>query len=187
MVACLLLSTSLLSACSGVFNHQTILDIAKDKYQMGDTVESSVDKDDTARVFIAKDKSIKEVVEALKKEKQPDKISDFKDDKQVLVYEDYFVTLTKDDKNPKNTNIEVATYGFVRDNYRPSFFQGLMTFYLLDRLFGVNNWRGRQSARCGTGGCYQGYNKSGGHYKGAGSKPLFRSNTTRGGGPNAGK
>ncbi|TCP32075.1 uncharacterized protein DUF4247 [Scopulibacillus darangshiensis] len=188
MVFCLLISTCLLSACTGLFNKDTILDIVKDKYQIDDTVKSSVNQDDTAMIFLAKNQSIDDVSKALQKEKKPDRASNRVDNKKVLVYENYFVTLTKDDKDPKDTNIEVATYGFVRDNYRPSFFDGLLAYYILDNLFDVDDWHRKQGRRCyATNGCYQGYNHSGGHYKGPGSKPLFRSSSIRGGGPNAGK
>lgn len=184
----ILLSGTILSACSNPFSNRTILDVVKKHYTINDTVKSSVDSSDTARIFTAKNKSINQVKSVLTKEMKPSKVSDKANGKQALVYDNYIVTLTQDDKNPKNTNIEVATYGFVRDNYRPSFFQGLLTYYFLSHLFGVNNWASRQNSRCiQTNGCYRGYNQSGGRYKGPGSKPLFRSSTFRGGGPNAGK
>ncbi len=183
-----LLSAALLSACANPFSNQTILDVVKKHYEIDDTVKSSVDSSDKAQIFIAKNKTVSQVASALKKDMKPNKISEKANEKQALVYDKYIVTLTKNEKNPRNTNIEVATYGFVRDNYRPSFFQGLLTYYFLSHLFNVNDWAGRQNSRCiQTNGCYQGYNNSGGHYKGPGSKPLFRSSLFRGGGPNAGK
>ncbi|GGH86705.1 hypothetical protein JOD43_003672 [Pullulanibacillus pueri] len=184
-IAIILLLTLLISGCSGF--GRSILDVIKEKYQMSDTVKSSVDQEDTARLFTTK-QSIQEVEQTLRKEIKPDRESKLVNDKQVLVYDDYFVTLTKDEKDPKQTNIEVATYGFVRDNYHPSFFDGLLTYAVLNHLFGINNWANLQRQRCVTsGGCYQGYNKSGTHYKGPGSTPLFRSSLFRGGGPGEGK
>ncbi|MFC7393659.1 DUF4247 domain-containing protein [Scopulibacillus cellulosilyticus] len=187
MALSLFLSIFFLSACS-MFNNETILDIIQKKYETDDTVKSSVHSSDTDRVFIAKNKSINEVAESLEKAKKPKEISGKVDQKKVLVYDKYFVILTPDNKNASNTRIEVATYGFVRDNFQPSFFDHLLSFYLLDKLLGVHDWAYRQGHRCyETGGCYQGYNQSGGHYKGPGSKPLFRGSSFRGGGPDAGK
>ena len=184
-ITLIVILTLLLTACSGF--GRSILDVIQDRYQISDTVESSVDVDDTSKLFTTK-QSISEVEKTLTDEIKPERESEVVDGKQVLVYDDYFVTLSKDENNPDQTNIEVATYGFVRDNYRPSFFDGLLTYAILNQLFGVSNWSGLQGDRCNTsGGCYEGYNKSGGHYKGPGSFPIFRSSTTRGGGPGEGK
>jgi hypothetical protein len=185
MVLIILIASWVLSACSAF--SPSIADIVDGKYSVDDTVKSSVNSDDTAKIYIA-DQSMSEVAKTLKKAKSPNKITKAVDDKQVLVYDDYFVTLTPNKDDPSKTNIEVATYGFVRDNYQPSFFDGLLTYYMLDHLFGVNNWAYRQGSLCRSShGCYRGYTLSGGHYKGPTSKPLFRSSPFRGGGPSAGK
>lgn len=188
MVLFFFAATWVLSACSGFSAFSpSIAEIVDGKYSIDDTVKSSVDSDDAARIYVA-DQSMAEVANTLKKAKSPNKITKEVDKKQVLIYDDYIVILTPNKDDPNKTNIEVDTYGFVRDNYRPSFFDGLLTYYILDHLFGVNNWAGRQGNLCrSTNGCYGGYNASGGHYKGPTSTPLFRSSPIRGGGPSAGK
>jgi hypothetical protein len=163
-----------------------ISDRISEKYPLDDVVKSSTNADDTARVFLAKDQSISEVSSSIQKEVKPENSSEIKDKKQVLVYDEYFVTLTEDEENPENTVIEVATTGFVRDNYRPSFFDGLLAYYILDNIFDVDDWGRKQSKRCG-GSCYGGYSKSGGHYKGPTIPSTFRGSGNRGGGPGTGK
>ncbi|HEU5138975.1 MAG TPA: DUF4247 domain-containing protein [Bacillales bacterium] len=172
----------------------TIKDIVSEKYQMKDTVQSSIDQGDVARVYLAEGKSIDQVAKFLQGKKSPNRVSDQQDGKQVLVYDDYFVTLMEGKENPENTQLEVATYTFVRDNYQPSFFNGLFAAYILADLFDVDDWGRRQRFRCqnSVNGCYGGYVHSGGHYKGPRKTPSFRGSLSgsglfRGGGPNAGK
>ncbi|WLD94767.1 DUF4247 domain-containing protein [Alkalihalobacillus sp. AL-G] len=164
----------------------SILDIVSDKYPLEDVVESSTNPEDTARVFIAKDKSISKVSSFIQDKMEPGNASEIKDNKQVLVYNDYFVTLTTDENDPDNTVIEVASNGFVRDNYRPSFFNGFIAYYILDDILDVDDWGKRQSQRC-VGKCYRGYNQSGGSYKGPTTPSSFRGSGNRGGGPGSGK
>ncbi|WP_221563300.1 DUF4247 domain-containing protein [Alkalihalobacillus sp. TS-13] len=172
----------LLVACGSA----NVLDWIAEHYPLEDVVESSTDPDDVARLYVAKDKSIQEVSKAIKDQMEPENASEIKENKQILVYDDYFVTLTQDEDDPENTNIEVATDEFVRDNYRPGFFNGFIAYYILDRTFGVNDWRYKQDQRCG-GKCYEGYNKSGGNYKGPATPSSFRGSGNRGGGPGTGK
>src|SRR5690606_24018807 len=108
-------------------------------------------------------------------------------EKRVLIYDDYLVTVMEDENNPNNTLIEVANYGFVRDNYHPDFFDGMLTYFLLSQLFDVDDWADRQRARCRGDQCYKGYNASGGGYKGPVMTPGFRGANGRGGGPGMGK
>ncbi len=164
----------------------SILEIISDEYPLEDVVESSTNSEDTARVFVAKDKSISKVSSFIKDKKEPTNKSEIKDNKQILIYEDYFVTLTKDENDPDNTLIEVASDGFARDNYRPSFFSGFIAYYILDEVFDVDDWGKRQSQRC-AGKCYRGYNQSGGTYKGPTTPSSFRGSGNRGGGPGSGK
>ncbi|HEX6923245.1 MAG TPA: DUF4247 domain-containing protein [Bacillales bacterium] len=169
----------------------TIKDIVADKYPLKDTVQSSIDQGDVARVYLAKGKSIDDVAGFLQNKQSPNRISNQQEGKQVLVYDEYFVTLMESKDNPENTEIEVATYTFVRDNYQPSFFNGLFAAYILADLFDVDDWGRRQRFRCqhSVNGCYGGYVGSGGHYKGPRKVPSFRGSLSgfRGGGPNAGK
>lgn len=182
-ISVLLLLVLILAACGSVQN------IVADKYPVKDTVKSSTNADDAAKIYIAEGQSINDVSNYLKKQKEPKRASQKKDNKEVLVYDDYFVTMTESSQNPDNTEIEVADYAFVRDNYRPSFFEGLFAGYVLSNLFGVNNWAGRQSSRCASSinGCYGGYGQSGGRYKGPSRAPSFRGSMNRGGGIFSGK
>ncbi|WP_254901295.1 DUF4247 domain-containing protein [Tuberibacillus sp. Marseille-P3662] len=184
LLALCVLTATVLPGCSFGKN---ILDVAKDKYDLDDTVKSSVQREDETYIF-KPDQTIDQVSQTLSKEIKPERTSDTVDGKKVLVYDDYIVTLTKDDNN--KTNLEVATYGFVRDNYHPSFFEGLLAYSLLSNILGADDWARRQGQRCRSaigGSCYNGYAASGGHYKGPGSKPLFKSSPFRGGGLGAGK
>lgn len=167
----------------------SIQQLIADKYPLDDVVKSSTYADDTASIYVAEGKSLTDVSSEIQELRKPDNASEIKDNKQVLIYNDYIVTLTKDEDEPNNTLIEVASYGFVRDNYAPSFFDGYIAYMILDDILDVDDWGKRQKQRCigATGGCYQGYNLSGGSYKGPSSPSLFRGSTHRGGGPGAGK
>lgn len=184
--AVFLISTILLLIGCGM---NSILDIISDKYPLVDVVESSTNSEDTARVFAAENQDLSEVSSFIQNEKDPDNVSEIKDNKQVLIYDDYFITLTKDEDNEDQTLIEVASHGFVRDNYSPDFFDGLIAYYILSNLFDVDDWSRRQRDRCvsAANGCYQGYNASGGAYKGPSRPPSFRGSGVRGGGPGSGK
>jgi hypothetical protein len=185
-ISIFLLLVFVLAACGS-----SVDDVISDEYPLKDTVKSSTDPDDAATVYIAKGKSIDQVAQALEDKMEPNRISNRQDNKQVLIYDDYFVTLTQSKDNPNNTDIEVASYTFVRDNYQPSFFNGLFSGLLLSRLFNVPDWGRRQAYRCqqSMNGCYGGYTRSGGHYKGPTTPPSFRGSLSgfRGGGPGAGK
>jgi hypothetical protein len=160
-----------------------------DRYPLEDVVASSTNRDDTAQVFVAENESISDVSSYIQDERKPNNTSEVKDNKQILVYDDYFVTLTADEANPENTLIEVASTGFARDNYSPSFFEGYLAYRILDQIFDVADWRKRQNQRCITANnnaCYQGYGTSGGYYKGP-TAPTLRGPGVRGGGPGTGK
>lgn len=175
----------LLAGCGS----NSILDKISGKYPLQDVVESSTNSEDTATVFVAENEKLEDVSKAIQDMQDPNNASEIKDNKQVFIYDDYFVTLTTDEADPNNTLIEVASHGFARDNYSPGFFSGFFTYYLLDEIFDVDDWGKHQKARClgSTGGCYQGYNTSGGSYKGPTSPSIFRGSSHRGGGPGAGK
>ncbi|WP_261132023.1 DUF4247 domain-containing protein [Bacillus sp. Marseille-Q3570] len=172
----------LLVACGSA----SVLDWIAEHYPLEDVVESSTDPDDVARIYVGEQQTISEVSSQIQKDHQPEESSEIKEDKQILVYDDYFVTLTQDEDDPDNTLIEVASNEFARDNYRPGFFNGFIAYYILDRTFGVNDWRYKQDQRCGTK-CYGGYNHSGGNYKGPAVPSSFRGSGNRGGGPGTGK
>ncbi|MCA0171586.1 DUF4247 domain-containing protein [Bacillus sp. RAR_GA_16] len=172
----------LLSAC-GIT--KDIQEIVEDRYQLEDVVESSVDSSDVSKVYSAEE-DIPSVASYLQEQIKPNEVSELKDGKQILVYDDYIVTL--EDRNDDSTTVEVATVGFVRDNYRPSFFDGLLAYYILDEILDVDDWGKKQKNRClnATGNCYEGYGSTGGSYKGPTTIPSFRG-SSRGGGPGTGK
>ncbi|WP_226614651.1 DUF4247 domain-containing protein [Guptibacillus hwajinpoensis] len=173
----------LLSAC-GIT--KDILEIVEGRYQLEDVVASSVDSNDTSKVYLAEE-DIPSVATYLKEQIKPNEVSELKEGKQILVYDDYIVTLEESDE-PSNTLVEVATVGFVRDNYQPDFFDGLLAYYILDEILDVDDWGKKQKNRCqsASGNCYGGYGSTGGSYKGPATIPSFRG-SNRGGGPGTGK
>lgn len=175
----------LVSAC-GIT--KDIQEVVEDRYQLDDVVESSIDSGDVSRVYTAEGKDIPSVSSYLQEQIKPNEVSELKEGKQVLVYDDFIVSLTEGD-NDSNTLVEVATIGFVRDNYRPSFFDGLLAYYILDEILDVDDWGKKQKSRCNNslGNCYGGYKSTGGTYKGPSTIPSFRGSGSRGGGPGTGK
>jgi hypothetical protein len=162
-------------------------------YPLIDVVKSSANQQDVTRIFQVENKSIEEVAKELLEAvtKQPIEISENTGNKQVLVYERYFATLTTAPGNEANTLIEIATYGFVRDNYQPDFFDGLLVWWFLDEVLDVDDWGKKQKRRCASspGGCYGTYGSSGKGFKGPVGQPSLRggSSNVRGGGPGTGK
>jgi hypothetical protein len=190
----LLLSLSVLTACAaepGSSRPGEALNYMEKTYPLIDVVKSSAEEQDVSRVFRAEGSSIEEVATQIQSEvtDEPIEITDNTGEKQVIVYENYFVTLTSDPENPKDTLVEVAPYGFVRDNYDPDFFDGLMTYWFLSQLFDVNDWRAKQRDRCyyAPAGCYGSYGSTRGGYKGPIGQPSLRGGSVRGGGPGTGK
>ncbi|TLS39120.1 DUF4247 domain-containing protein [Pseudalkalibacillus caeni] len=183
----LLVAFVLLLAGCGIT--QDIREIIADRYTLEDTVKSSVDSNDAARIYAAEGKTIDDVSTYLQEQIKPNNASEKKDGKQILVYDETFVTLTEDEENPDDTLIEVASTGFVRDNYQPGFFNGFIAYYILDEILDVDDWGKRQKQRClqSGGNCYKGYNSSRGAYKGPSVPPSFRGSGSRGGGPGTGK
>jgi hypothetical protein len=197
---CVMLSFLLfLSACGSGVQGSTAGSIFKDgiaefintNYILHDVVTSKERSEDISEIFIAENKSIDEVATELQAHETPREISEKKNDKQVLVYNDSFIILTPDENNPENTMVEMATTNFVRDNYSPDFFDGLLVMWLLDDLLDVDDWGKNQRNKCYSNNddCYQGYGSSGGSYKHFGGSSTVRggTSTVRGGGPGTGK
>ncbi|BAC12897.1 hypothetical protein [Oceanobacillus iheyensis HTE831] len=106
---------------------------------------------------------------------QAEEISEVKDNQQIIIFNDTFVTLRKNEADQEVLLIEVADEEFVRRNYSPSFLGTYFSIRLLDSMFG-NNWNRNSN------GDYSGM----GSYGGSGG--IGRGNTTfRGGGPGTGK
>lgn len=181
-----------LAACgngSGSIFRDDIEDFISDNYQLYDTVSSTENSDDFSKIYLAENQEISNVSSTLQDHLEPTEMSELKDNKQILVYDDQFVTLTVSEDNSNDTLVEVAGEEFVRRHYRPSFFEGYLLASFLNNLFG-NNWsRDRnQACRVNPDLCYGGYNSSGG-FAGKSGTPSIRggSSSVRGGGPGTGK
>jgi hypothetical protein len=193
LLALILSFTLLLSACSSAYGglyQEGIAEHVNNEYFIYDTVSSVTDTSNFSEIYIAENQSIDEVIENLTTHQQPVEISEKKDGKQVLVYDNLFVIVTADEDNPSNTLIELANNDFVRNNYSPDFFDGLLLLWVLDDLLDVDDWGKKRKKLCQQNptNCYGGYVKSGGSFKGINKTPTLRgSSSVRGGGPGAGK
>jgi len=194
LLAFLLSFTLLLSACSstgGSLFRDGISEYVNNEYILFDTVNDATDTANFSEIYLAEDESIEQVASKLIAYQEPVETSELKEGKQVLVYDNLFVILTEDKDNSANTNIEVANKDFVRNNYSPSFFNGLFALWILDDILDVDDWGKKRKSQCkqNPSYCYDGYGSSSGSFKGINKTPTVRggSSTVRGGGPGAGK
>lgn len=118
--------------------------------------------------------------------KEPVEMSDFQEDRQILIYDSHFVTFKQAEEDPDSTIIEVASDQFVENNYSPNYFGGFFTFLLLNRMLGTNNWQNRRMEQCRNTRCYGGYSNSR-SYNPNGSSTQRGISGYRGGGPGTGK
>ncbi|WP_077303066.1 DUF4247 domain-containing protein [Virgibacillus pantothenticus] len=170
-----------------LFEHD-IAEFINQNYTFQDVVSSQENSSDISEIYIAEDKSIDEVVNELQEHEEPEKLSERSDNKQALIYDNLFVIVTEDEDNPENSTVEIAEQQFVRDNYNPSFFNGLFALWLLDEVLDVDDWGKKRQRKCkNSGDCYGGYQSSGGLYKKSSDSKSIRSSSVRGGGPGAGK
>lgn len=153
-------------------------DIIEANFGLMDVV--TVDSDN-AEVYATKRFELSELSSVLSSAIKPEKTSEVKDNQQILIYPDYFVTLKVSPDDTDALLIEVAGDEFVRRNYAPSFLGTYFAFRLLDNVLGVNNWNGKRSRECRSGSCYGGY--TGGGY----GTPNRGDTSFRGGGPGSGK
>ncbi|MFC7320322.1 DUF4247 domain-containing protein [Halobacillus campisalis] len=160
----------------------SIRSVIRDSFPLLDTVET--DEGDS-EIYMTQELTLPETAEQLENKINPEDISDREEGKQVLFYPNEFVILQESDEEPGLVLIEVASDEFVRNNYSPSFFQGLVAYSLLNSMLGSNNWASQRESSCrASGDCYGGYGMYGGSNSGSGS---FRGSTNRGGGPGSGK
>ena len=186
--------TLLLSACSsgsgGLFK-EDIVEYIGNEYIIYDTVSSATNSSNFSEIYIAENQAVGVVASNMIAHQQPNEISEKQDGKQVLIYENLFVIITEDEENPANSYIEVANDQFVKNNYNPSFFNGLFLLWVLDDVLDVDDWGKKRNIQCqqNPGNCYAGYGKSSGSFKGMNPIPTIRngSSSVRGGGPGAGK
>lgn len=135
-----------------------------------------------AYVYATRQFSVQELANLVAELKVPEEISEFKENRQILVYDDHFVTFQQAEENEDITLIEVASDEFVENNYSPNYFNGFFTFLLLNRMIGSNNWSNNRMERCRNTQCYGGYSNS----RSYNTNNRGMSNY-RGGGPGAGK
>ncbi|PAQ14598.1 hypothetical protein CD798_09920 [Bacillaceae bacterium SAOS 7] len=187
------LLTVLFAALIGVLSgcgNSNVEEYISEQYPLVDVVQSPSSENDNSYIYQAENQSVPEVAEELIGVEQPEEIGEYVNDKQVLIYDNHLIILTKDPNNDANSLIEVATEGFVRDYYRPGFFQGMLIGHVLTDMFG-KNWDNKQRNRCGPNrneDCYESYGSSGAGYYGSwGSGSSGRGATFRGGGPGEGK
>jgi len=189
-----LIFSLILSACSstsgGLFK-DGVAAFINNEYIIYDTVSSVENSDNFSEIYLAENQTIDDVTLNISSYEQPIEMSEKKDGKQVLVYDNLFVIITEDEDNQANTFIEVANNEFVRNNYSPDFFDGLFILWVLDDLLDVDDWGKKRKSQCNNNPeyCYDGYGGSGGSFKGINKTPTIRggSSSVRGGGPGAGK
>lgn len=195
LLALLLTFTLVLSACTvspnGSFAPKGIKEFLNNEYSIYDTVSSATNSANFSEIYIAENESIDQVASKLTAFQKPVESSEKKDGKQVLIYENLFIILTEDERNPSNTFIEIANDEFVRNNYSPDFFDGLFLYWVLDEVLDVDDWGKKRKSQCSKNpeSCYGGYSAYGGGFKGLNKTPTIRggSSSIRGGGPGAGK
>ncbi|WP_099158770.1 DUF4247 domain-containing protein [Virgibacillus ndiopensis] len=154
-------------------------DIIEANFTLMDVV--SGEGNQSAEIYATKVFELSELATVLSSKMKPDKVSEVKDNQQILVYPEHFVTLKVNDEDNDVLLIEVAEDEFVRRNYSPSFLQTYFAYRLLDDFLDVDDWGKKRAKKCKSGNCYGGYTGSGyGTHK--------RGDTSfRGGGPGAGK
>lgn len=189
----------ILSACGsgvqgstgGTLFKDGIAEYIQTTYMLQDVVSSQEGSAEISEIYIAENQSIEKVASDLQNYENPREISEKKDNKQVLVYDNLFVILTNDPDHPENTMVEVSDYEFVRNHYNPSFFDGLLVLWVLDEILDVDDWGKKQRKKCSNNNdnCYGGYGSSGGLFKTPGTSSTVRGGTSsvRGGGPGTGK
>ncbi|WP_246206682.1 DUF4247 domain-containing protein [Virgibacillus ihumii] len=126
-----------------------------------------------AEIFATTQFGLTELSSVLSGAIEPEEISDVKDNQQILIYPDDFITLRESEEDQDVLLIEVASDEFVRRNYSPNFLSTFFAISLLGNMLDTDDWGSRRQ----------------GDYKGMGSLNVPRRGITtfRGGGPGAGK
>lgn len=141
---------------------------------------------DEAYIYATRQFKAEELASLISDLKVPEEISEFQDDRQILIYENHFVTIKRAEEEPDSTILEVASDQFVENNYSPNYFSGFFTFLILNRMLGTNNWQNRRMEQCRNSRCYGGYSTSR-SYNTNGSSSQRGISGYRGGGPGTGK
>ena len=161
----------------------SIESLVQQAFPLLDTVQT---EQGISKIYMTKELTLPEVADELSDNIQPEEISERQSDKQVLVYPDNFVIIQESNSEPGLVTIELASDQFVKNNYSPDFFDGLLAFYILNRVLDTDDWFDKRKNRCQqTGNCYGGYGMYGG--LNSGGSGSFRGSSNRGGGPGTGK
>lgn len=132
-----------------------------------------------ANIYATQRFTISELVTVLSEAIQPDQISEMKNNQQILIYPNHFVTVKTSQEDANTLLIEVASDEFVKNNYSPNFLTTYFAIRLLDDVLDVDDWGKKRINQCSNGGCYGGYSIRGTTQRGM--------SDFRGGGPSAGK
>ncbi|AET60828.1 DUF4247 domain-containing protein [Paenibacillus terrae] len=138
VIVALSLFVSVLSGC-GAPN-------VKDTYPL-ESVSGSGNS--TSYVYRAAGKTVPEVAEELKEQREPEQISPQSNERMFLVYSDEWYHLQQDPAKKEDTLIEIDSKRYVEQNYSSSFLKGYLTATVLDALFdslrGSGSYRGYSS------------------------------------------
>lgn len=156
---------------------------ANENFEIDDVVESAfplmttVEGDSSnAEVYATTRFTLPELSSVLTTAFRVEEVSEVKDNQQMIIFPDYFVTLRESEADEEVLLIEVAGNEFVRRNYSPNFLSTYFSIRLLESMLG-NNWN-RDSY-----GDYTGMGSLGG----SGDTTSRGRTTFRGGGPGSGK
>ncbi|MDC3412650.1 DUF4247 domain-containing protein [Aquibacillus sp. 3ASR75-11] len=163
-------------------NGNDIEGIIQDNFFLLDVVSSD---NENAKVYATQRFTVSELVETITSVVEPDEKSELKDNQQILIYPNTFVTFKQSDIASNTVLMEVASDQFVRNNYSPNYLNTFFTFMLLNRMLDRNNWAQNRADQCRNGACYGGYTNGRNYSGGTTSKRGMSS--FRGGGPSAGK
>ncbi|WP_430784786.1 DUF4247 domain-containing protein [Virgibacillus flavescens] len=155
-----------------------IEDIIEANFPLMDVVQA---ESSSAKIYATDKFKLNELASVLTEAVKPEDKSEVKDNQQILIYPNDFVTLKVSPDDSDALIIEVAEDEFVRKNYSPNFLGTYFAIRLLDDVLDVDDWGKRRSRQCKSGGCYGGY--SGGAY----GTPSRGDTSYRGGGPGSGK
>jgi hypothetical protein len=149
-------------------------------YEMDDIIEANfplittVEGDSSnAEIFATTRYNLTELSSILTETIEPTEISEVKDNQQILIYPDDFITLRESKADSSVLLIEVASDEFVRRNYSPNFLSTYFAIRLLNDVLDVDDWgRKHRGSYSGMGGI---------------DTPSRGNTTFRGGGPGSGK
>ncbi|SDK43263.1 protein of unknown function [Sediminibacillus albus] len=113
--------------------------------------------DGNANVYATRQFTREELVSLITEINSPDEKSEVKDNQQMLIYPNHFVTFKTSEEDNEVLLIEVASDQFVRSNYSPNYLNGFFTFLLINRMLGTSSWERSRMDQCKNSSCYGGY------------------------------